>query len=156
MSDLYSECNVGCFWQVEDILALGICVEQTKLLSVTSLQECKIFVSRVEYLQPCVDRAFGHKYMALCSRGCVQHLDSIRCVCRMYCEKKNVSVLLGSLITSFVLFRSLWNGMRVVASFIQQVVFKVRQSDLRLEKVALKHCNLHLSVSKMVLGCYAN
>lgn len=66
------------FWQVEDILALGICVEQTKLLTVTSLQECESFVSRVEFLQPCLDRAFGQKYSGLCSAGCLQHLDNIR------------------------------------------------------------------------------
>ena len=70
------------FWQVEDISALGICVEQTKLLTVTSLHECKSFVSRVEFLQPCLDRAFGQKYRAQCSDGCLQHLGSIRLVCQ--------------------------------------------------------------------------
>ncbi|XP_008298790.1 E3 ubiquitin-protein ligase rnf213-beta [Stegastes partitus] len=104
---------------VEDILALGICVEQTKLLTVTSLHECESFVRRVELLQPCVDRAFAQKYSALCSPGCLQHLDSIR---------------------------SLWHGMLVVASFIQHVVFKVRQDDLRLKELSLKHCNLHLNL----------
>ena len=65
-------------WQVEDILALGVCVEQIQLLNVTSLQECEAFVSRVEFLQPCLDRAFGQKYRTLCSAGCLQHLDAIR------------------------------------------------------------------------------
>lgn len=65
-------------WQVEDILALGMCVEQTKLLNVNSLQECESFVSRAEFLQPCLDRAFGQKYSALCSSACLQHLDTIR------------------------------------------------------------------------------
>lgn len=64
--------------QVEDVLALGICVEQTKLQTVTSTQECLSFVSRVEFLQPCLDRAFGQRYSALCSPSCLQHLDSIR------------------------------------------------------------------------------
>ncbi|XP_044192717.1 E3 ubiquitin-protein ligase rnf213-beta isoform X2 [Thunnus albacares] len=104
---------------VEDILALGICVEQTKLLAVTSLQECESFVSRVEFLQPCLDRAFGQKYRALCSAGCLQHLDSIR---------------------------SLWHGMLVVASFIQHVIFKVKGNDTKMKDLAFQHCNLHLNL----------
>lgn len=104
---------------VEDILALGVCVEQTKLQTVKFLQECESFVSRVEFLQPCLDRAFGQKYGALCSLSCLQHLDSIR---------------------------SLWQGMLVVASFIQHVMVKVPQNDSRLKDVALKHCNLHLNL----------
>lgn len=104
---------------VEDVLALGVCVEQTKLLAVNSLQECESFVSRVEFLQPCLDRAFAQKYSTLCSPGCLQHLDSIR---------------------------SLWRGMLVVASFIQHVVLKVQQNDSRLAELALKHCNLHLNL----------
>ncbi|XP_034426662.1 E3 ubiquitin-protein ligase rnf213-beta-like [Hippoglossus hippoglossus] len=104
---------------VEDILALGVCVEQMKLLTVTSLQECESFVSRVEFLQPCLDRAFGRTYSSLCSPGCLQHLDSIRL---------------------------LWHGMLVVASFIQHVVFEVEQEDFRLKALALKHCNLHLNL----------
>lgn len=66
------------FLQVEDVLALGICIEQTKLQTVTSTQECESFVSRVEFLQPCLDRAFGERYSALCSPSCLHHLDSIR------------------------------------------------------------------------------
>ncbi|XP_026207099.1 E3 ubiquitin-protein ligase rnf213-beta isoform X2 [Anabas testudineus] len=106
---------------VEDILALGNCVEQTKLLTVNSLQECESFVSRVEFLQPCLDRAFGQKYSVLCSPACLQHLDSIR---------------------------SLWEGMLVVASFVQHVVLKVQRDDLRLKELALKHCNLHLNLMR--------
>ncbi|XP_054454921.1 E3 ubiquitin-protein ligase rnf213-beta [Anoplopoma fimbria] len=104
---------------VEDIGALGVCVEETKLLTVTSLQECETFVSRVEFLQPCLDRVFGQKYRTLCSPGCLQHLDSIR---------------------------SLWHGMLVVASYIQHVIFRVIQNDSRLIELALKHCNLHLNL----------
>ncbi|XP_029311958.1 LOW QUALITY PROTEIN: E3 ubiquitin-protein ligase rnf213-beta [Cottoperca gobio] len=104
---------------VEDILALGICVEQTKLLTVASLQECESFVSRVEFLQPCLDRALGQKYRTLCSPGCLQHLDSIR---------------------------SLWQGMLVVASFIQHIIFGVKKNDSRVKELALKHCNLHLKL----------
>lgn len=50
-------------------------------------------------------------------------------------------------------FRSLWHGMLVVASFIQHVIFKVKQNDSRLKEVTLKHCNLLLNVSTMALGC---
>uniref|UniRef100_A0A087YL98 Ring finger protein 213b n=1 Tax=Poecilia formosa TaxID=48698 RepID=A0A087YL98_POEFO len=103
---------------VEDVLALGICVEQIKLLTVTSLDECRSFVGRVELLQPCLDRAFSQKYGALCSAACFQHLASIR---------------------------SLWHGMIVVASFIQQITFKVKQDDSKLKELSLKHCNLHLN-----------
>ncbi|XP_019133291.1 E3 ubiquitin-protein ligase rnf213-beta isoform X3 [Larimichthys crocea] len=102
---------------VEDILALGVCVEQTKLLTVTSRQECESFVSRVEFLQPCLDRVFGQKYRTLCGPISLQHLDSIR---------------------------SLWHGMLVVASFIQHVMFK--QNEPKLKELSLKHCNLHLSL----------
>ncbi|XP_049419183.1 E3 ubiquitin-protein ligase rnf213-beta isoform X2 [Epinephelus fuscoguttatus] len=104
---------------VEDIQVLGVCVEQTKLLTVTSLQECKAFVRRVEFLQPCLDRLFGQKYRTLCSPSCLQHLDSIR---------------------------SLWRGMLVVTSFIQHILFKVKRDDSRLKELALKHCNLHLNL----------
>ncbi|KAM4526288.1 E3 ubiquitin-protein ligase rnf213-beta [Fundulus diaphanus] len=104
---------------VEDVLALGICIEEIKLLTVTSLDECRSFVSRVELLQPCLDRAFSQKYAALCSAACFQHLASIR---------------------------SLWHGMLVVASFIQQIIFKVKQDDSKLKELSLKHCNLHLNL----------
>ncbi|XP_033975098.1 E3 ubiquitin-protein ligase rnf213-beta isoform X3 [Trematomus bernacchii] len=104
---------------VEDILALGMCVEQTKLLTVTSQQECETFVSRMKLLQPCLDRAFGQKYRTLCSPSCLHQLDSIR---------------------------SLWHGMLVVASFIQHIIFKVNKNDSRLKELALKHCNLHLNL----------
>ncbi|XP_008435734.1 E3 ubiquitin-protein ligase rnf213-beta [Poecilia reticulata] len=104
---------------VEDVLALGICVEQIKLLTLTSLDECRSFVGRVELLQPCLDRAFSQKYGALCSAACFQHLASIR---------------------------SLWHGMLVVASFIQQITFKVKQDDSKLKELSLKHCNLHLNL----------
>ncbi|KAK2820122.1 hypothetical protein Q5P01_023081 [Channa striata] len=104
---------------VEDILALGICVEQTKLLTVNSLQKCESFVNRVEFLQPCLDRVFGQKYGALCSPGCLQQLDSIR---------------------------SLWHGLLVVASFIQHVILKVPLNDSTLEELALRHCNLQLKL----------
>lgn len=63
---------------MEDIVALGICVEETKRLTVTSLDECESFMRRVELLQPCLDRAFGQKYSALCGPASLQHLDSIR------------------------------------------------------------------------------
>ncbi|XP_029383406.1 E3 ubiquitin-protein ligase rnf213-beta [Echeneis naucrates] len=106
---------------VEDIFALGVCVEQTKLLTLSSLQECELFVRRVEFLQPCLDRAFGQKYSALCSPGCLQHLDAIR---------------------------SLWLGMLVVAAFIQHVVFKVNNNDGGFNELALRHCNLHLNLMK--------
>ncbi|KAM8837147.1 E3 ubiquitin-protein ligase rnf213-beta [Spinachia spinachia] len=104
---------------VEDIEALGVCVEATKLLSVTSLPECELFVSRVASLQPCLDRVFAHRYRTLCSAGARQRLDSTR---------------------------SQWHGMLVVASFIQHVVFRVTQNDSRRREVALKHCNLHLNL----------
>ncbi|KAK5851292.1 hypothetical protein PBY51_002095 [Eleginops maclovinus] len=104
---------------VEDIQALGICVEQTKLLTVTSQQECETFVSRMKFLQPCLDRVFSQKYRTLCSPSCRQHLDSIR---------------------------SLWHGMLVVASFIQHIILKVNKNDSRLKELALKHCNLHLNL----------
>nr|XP_046210346.1 E3 ubiquitin-protein ligase rnf213-beta isoform X1 [Oncorhynchus gorbuscha]XP_046210347.1 E3 ubiquitin-protein ligase rnf213-beta isoform X1 [Oncorhynchus gorbuscha]XP_046210348.1 E3 ubiquitin-protein ligase rnf213-beta isoform X1 [Oncorhynchus gorbuscha] len=100
---------------LEDILALGICVERTKLQTVTSLSECESLLRRVELLQPCLDRAFGEKYSSLCNPGCLQHLDSIR---------------------------SIWRGMLVVAAFIQQVLFEGKQIDPSLEDLALKHCSL--------------
>ncbi|XP_046887613.1 E3 ubiquitin-protein ligase rnf213-beta isoform X4 [Hypomesus transpacificus] len=99
----------------EDILALGICVERTKLQVVSSFEECEAFLRQVELLQPCLDRAFGQKYRALCSPSCRQHLDSIR---------------------------SIWSGMLVVAAFIQQVMFEAKQRDDRLKELALKHCKL--------------
>ncbi|XP_059181122.1 E3 ubiquitin-protein ligase rnf213-beta [Centropristis striata] len=102
---------------LEDVFALGVCVEQTKPPRVASLEECESLVSRVEFLQPCLDRLFAQRYRTLCSPDCLQHLDSIRL---------------------------LWQGMLVVASFIQHVLFKVK--DPRLKELALKHCNLHLNL----------
>ena len=61
-------------------MALGVCIEQTKFLTVASLQECETFVSRVEFLQPCLERAFSQKYSSLCSPGCSQELGTIRWV----------------------------------------------------------------------------
>ncbi|KAG7491231.1 hypothetical protein MATL_G00000820, partial [Megalops atlanticus] len=95
----------------EDVLALGACVEEMEQQPVTSLAECESFLRRVELLQPCVERTFGQNYSALCSPGCLQHLEAIR---------------------------TAWRGMLVVAAFIQQVVLSVK--DGRLEVLALKHC----------------
>ncbi|XP_028287710.1 E3 ubiquitin-protein ligase rnf213-beta isoform X2 [Parambassis ranga] len=118
-NDVFQQGSKRDVQEMVDILALGICVEQTKLLTVSSLHECESFVSRVELLQPCLDRAFSQKYSALCSPVCLQHLDSIR---------------------------TLWHGILVVASFIQHVMFKVNQDDLKLKELALKHCSLHLNL----------
>ncbi|XP_028976279.2 E3 ubiquitin-protein ligase rnf213-beta isoform X3 [Esox lucius] len=99
----------------EDILALGICVEKSRLPTVTSLTECELYLGRVELLQPCLDRAFSQKYSNLCSPGCLQRLDTIR---------------------------NIWCGMLVVAAFVQKVVFKMKHGVPRLVDGALKHCNL--------------
>ncbi|XP_041671343.1 E3 ubiquitin-protein ligase rnf213-beta isoform X2 [Cheilinus undulatus] len=104
---------------VEDILALGVYAEETKLLTLTAQFDCESFVSRVEFVQPCMDRLFGQKYSTLCSPSCLQHLDSIR---------------------------SLWRGVLVVVSFIQNVIFRVKQNDSRLRELALKHCSLLLNM----------
>uniref|UniRef100_A0A3B3CNS2 RING-type domain-containing protein n=1 Tax=Oryzias melastigma TaxID=30732 RepID=A0A3B3CNS2_ORYME len=102
-----------------DILALGICAEQSKLLTVDSLQQCEFFVSRVQLLQPCLDRALGQKYTEHCSAADLQHLGSI----------------------------SLWHWMLIVASFIEHVIFKIEQEDSRLIERAIKHCNLMQELS---------
>ncbi|KAM9837888.1 LOW QUALITY PROTEIN: E3 ubiquitin-protein ligase rnf213-beta [Aulostomus maculatus] len=104
---------------LEDIAALGVCVEQTKPNTVTSLHQCEAFVSRVELLQPCLDRAFGQKYRSLFGPDGLQHLDSIR---------------------------SLWYGMLVVSSFIQHISGKVKEDDLKLKNLAFRHCNLVLNL----------
>ncbi len=71
---------------------------------------------------------------------------------KMYSDKNKVVCVSRFIYNLFCPFRSLWHGMLVVASFIQHVIFKVQQNDSRLKELALKHCNLHLNVSKKVLG----
>ncbi|XP_062382955.1 E3 ubiquitin-protein ligase rnf213-beta [Sardina pilchardus] len=99
----------------EDIWALGMCVEETKLQTVISVEESKAFLQRVQVLKPCVERAFGQNYSALCSPGCLQHLNAIRTV---------------------------WRGMLVVSAFIEQVVLEVNKKEVRVEALTLKHCSL--------------
>lgn len=41
----------------------------------------------------------------------------------------------------FVLFRSAWQGMLVVAAFIEQVVVQVNSRDQTLVALTLKHCS---------------
>lgn len=41
----------------------------------------------------------------------------------------------------FVLFRSVWQGMLVVAAFIEQVVVNVKSRDEKLVALTLKHCS---------------
>ncbi|KAL6475683.1 hypothetical protein MHYP_G00167230, partial [Metynnis hypsauchen] len=98
----------------EDILALGICVEETKLQPVTSGPECMSFLSRVELLQPCLQRVMSHSYCSLCSPGCLKHLTAIK---------------------------SVWQGMLVMAAFIEQVVIKVNSNKERLVALTMKHCS---------------
>ncbi|XP_047673206.1 E3 ubiquitin-protein ligase rnf213-beta isoform X2 [Tachysurus fulvidraco] len=98
----------------EDILALGICVEKTKLQSITSIPQCSVFLGRVELLQPCLQRVFSPTYCSLCRPGCLKHLDAIK---------------------------SVWQGILVVAAFIEQVVMKVNSSDEKLVALTLKHCS---------------
>lgn len=69
----------------------------------------------------------------------------------MYSEEEKCSVILKLIYNLICLIRSLWHGLLVVASFIQHVIFEVKQDDLRLKELALKHCNLQLNVCKMVL-----
>ncbi|KAI1886440.1 hypothetical protein AGOR_G00195780 [Albula goreensis] len=97
----------------EDILALGMCMEEVEQHTLESLPECENYLRRVELLQPCVERAFSQNYSALCSHGCRQQLEAIR---------------------------TAWRGALVVAAFIQQVVLCV--SDRRLDAVTLKYCAL--------------
>ncbi|XP_017573370.2 E3 ubiquitin-protein ligase rnf213-beta isoform X2 [Pygocentrus nattereri] len=98
----------------EDILALGICVEETKLQPLTSGPECMSFLSRVELLQPCLQRVMSHSYCSLCSPGCLKHLTAIK---------------------------SVWQGMLVMAAFIEQVVVKVNSNKERLVALTMKHCS---------------
>uniref|UniRef100_A0A9J7YJS3 RING-type E3 ubiquitin transferase n=1 Tax=Cyprinus carpio carpio TaxID=630221 RepID=A0A9J7YJS3_CYPCA len=95
----------------EDILAVGICVEETKLLPVSSRSECQTFLQRVEQLQPCLERVLSPGYG---SHGCLKHLDTIK---------------------------SVWQGMLLVAAFIEKVVIKMKVGDERIEALTLKHCS---------------
>ncbi|KAM9831669.1 E3 ubiquitin-protein ligase rnf213-beta [Neosynchiropus ocellatus] len=106
---------------MEDIVALGISVEQTKLLTVQSFDECEEFISRVGLLQPCLDQAFAQRYRALCRPAGLQRLDSLW---------------------------SLWSGLLLVASFIQNVVFNVKDRGEKLKKLSIKHCCLLRSLTQ--------
>ncbi|MBN3307566.1 RN213 ligase, partial [Amia calva] len=99
----------------QDVLALGMCVEAVERCAVKTLPDCRSFLHRMELLQPCVERACGESYSALCSPGCLEQLTAIRAV---------------------------WRGVLVVAIFIQQVVLRVKELDPRLEALALQHCAL--------------
>ncbi|XP_076855501.1 E3 ubiquitin-protein ligase rnf213-beta isoform X2 [Brachyhypopomus gauderio] len=98
----------------EDILALGICVEETKLQHITSLPACQSFLRRVEMLQPSLQRAFTPEYSSLCSPGCLTHLDAIKTV---------------------------WLSILVIAAFIEQVVVRVNPQGERLLALTLTHCS---------------
>ncbi|RXN10159.1 E3 ubiquitin-protein ligase RNF213-beta-like protein [Labeo rohita] len=98
----------------EDILAVGICVEETKLLPVTSITECQTFLRRTEQLQPCLERVLSASYSTLCSPGCLKHLENIK---------------------------SVWQGMLLVAAFIEKVVIKMKMGDERIKALTLKHCS---------------
>lgn len=45
-------------------------------------------------------------------------------------------------------FRSVWQGILVVAAFIEQVVVKVNSSDEKLVALTLKHCSQLQRVSE--------
>uniref|UniRef100_A0A3B3UHS3 RING-type E3 ubiquitin transferase n=1 Tax=Poecilia latipinna TaxID=48699 RepID=A0A3B3UHS3_9TELE len=68
-------CNVFFILQVEDVLALGICVEQIKLLTVTSLDECRFGIScpvcLLEFTEPSV-LPCQHVICLPCLQKCVQ------------------------------------------------------------------------------------
>lgn len=128
-------------------MALGICVEEGKLLLVDSLHQCESFVSRVQLLQPCLDRALGQNYAELCSAAHLQHLGSIRSVCRCR-TSSGVRPSVCPHLCCLPPPRSLWHWMLIVASFIQHVIFKIEEEDSRLMEVAIKHCNLHLNVCR--------
>ncbi|KAA0724978.1 E3 ubiquitin-protein ligase rnf213-beta [Triplophysa tibetana] len=97
----------------EDILAVGICVEETKLLPLSSVCECRTFLQGVEQLQPCLEQVLSPSFRALCSPCGLKQLDSIK---------------------------SVWQGMLLVGAFIGQVVVKMKMKDERIEAVTLKHC----------------
>lgn len=65
------------------------------------------------------------------------------------CREKKGSQWFMFYLSSFLCsLRSKWHGMLIVAAFIQHVILKDKQNDSRLSELALKHCNLHLNVSK--------
>ncbi|KAA0724979.1 E3 ubiquitin-protein ligase rnf213-beta [Triplophysa tibetana] len=97
----------------EDILAVGICVEETKLLPLSSVCECRTFLQGVEQLQPCLEQVLSPSFRALCSPCGLKQLDSIK---------------------------SVWQGMLLVGAYIGQVVVKMKMIDERIEAVTLKHC----------------
>ncbi|XP_053366887.1 E3 ubiquitin-protein ligase rnf213-beta isoform X1 [Clarias gariepinus] len=97
----------------EDIIALGICVEETKHQAIASFSECSDFLNRVELLQACLQRAFSVTYSSLCTPVCLKHLDAIK---------------------------SVWQAMLVIAAFIEQVVVRVNPRDEKLVALTLKHC----------------
>lgn len=145
--------------QCEDILAVGICVEETKLLPVTSLIECQTFLQRVEQLQPCLERVLSTDYSALCSPGCLKHLDTIKWAIKNVAELENRIIdnlktnlmpyichdsLFKWLLTKNLLFyflRSVWQGLLLVAAFIEKVVIKMKVGDERIKALTLKHCS---------------
>uniref|UniRef100_W5N5V3 RING-type E3 ubiquitin transferase n=1 Tax=Lepisosteus oculatus TaxID=7918 RepID=W5N5V3_LEPOC len=100
----------------EDVVALGVYAEAIERHATGTLQECRSLLQSVRQLQSCVERACGQNYSTLCSPGCLKQLDTIR---------------------------SLWQGVLVIAAFIQQVVVRVSMTgNQRLEALALKHCTL--------------
>ncbi|XP_029109785.1 E3 ubiquitin-protein ligase rnf213-beta [Scleropages formosus] len=112
-SVLQKDCNSDAAVMREDLLALGICVEETVQQTKTSLHEYGPLLRKVELLKPCVEGAFSENYSALCSPGCLLQLEEIRIV---------------------------WHGMLVVAVFLQQVVQNI--DEPRLKAVALRSCAL--------------
>uniref|UniRef100_A0A3B3SIZ5 RING-type E3 ubiquitin transferase n=1 Tax=Paramormyrops kingsleyae TaxID=1676925 RepID=A0A3B3SIZ5_9TELE len=60
--------------ECEDILALGVCVEEVQQVN---MDDHKTLLHRVQLLQPCVESAFGLNFSALCSPGCLQQLENI-------------------------------------------------------------------------------
>uniref|UniRef100_A0A8C4TA23 RING-type E3 ubiquitin transferase n=1 Tax=Erpetoichthys calabaricus TaxID=27687 RepID=A0A8C4TA23_ERPCA len=115
-----SRCLDVKVWNTEkhaDLIILRKRIEEMVHRPIKGLQDCHSFLQIVEGFQPCMEPLSSQKYQSICSPEYRPMLDFIR--------------------------RG-WQGILMVASFIEQVVLNVCDVDQRQLEIVVKHCFLLL------------
>ncbi|XP_078081772.1 E3 ubiquitin-protein ligase rnf213-alpha-like isoform X2 [Mustelus asterias] len=96
-----------------DIFAAYACAESAQALDIVTIQNCKELIEIMETVQPSVELIYDKKYIKACRPICQQLIAEIR---------------------------SNWECVLVLAVFIEHVVFRVADADVKLRSVAVKYC----------------
>ncbi|XP_007886821.2 LOW QUALITY PROTEIN: E3 ubiquitin-protein ligase rnf213-alpha [Callorhinchus milii] len=97
-----------------DICAAWACAERAQALDIVQLEDCKRLIETMETLQASVELVYDKHYIRSFSQTCQRSIAQVR---------------------------SSWDGVLVLAVFIEHVVLTANDIDPRFLDIAVKHCS---------------